>query len=612
VINVSSDAPANQGSLAGIGGALTVNGGLGGSTLHVSNFGGPAGSGTLTSSLLTGFGLPAGGISYTNVTSLEVDLSRSAMPDSLSVTGTHAGTFTQIAADGGNDLIGVGNNLAAIAGPLAIDGAPNLTSLFISNFSGVAGVGLLTSDSLSGFGMAGISYSSIATLQVNLSNQPAPELLEVTGTSFRTQTTINGNGGSDTVQVGSSLPSLADLAGPLHFNGGGGNDRLVLLDQGERAAQTYVLTAATFQATATAQVSWAGVEQFYLHGGAGNNRYAVASTGAGATTVDDGGGNSTFTIAGSGLGGVNSFRGNGGNDRFTVNAGRGVKGQGLTLDGGAGNNSVTFFGRAGADPLKLRLTSPVGGSVLTGLGRTIVDRRLEHVRIDGKGGTNSLAVMNDTGLRFGSPLNLNGALVYRPTGAAAGEVFVPNRPLLSDVTFAHINGSFAVYGNSRGPGARDTLVVLGTSTTGYQSGFGEITAADGSDSIGVSDTGVSIQNATLGELRSVALGQRSGQVSFAAVVVECGNEPAGGGDTVTAVPSKRLNLLIDGMQPGGSSGDTLNVLSQGAWTLLSSTDPSLGPPQKRFYQAADNASVGWMNMEALQWNSFVLESGGGA
>ncbi len=74
-INVSSDAPADQGSLAGIAAPLTVDGGANGTALHISNFAGPAGSGTLTGSLLTGFGLPAGGISYTNVATLEVDLS---------------------------------------------------------------------------------------------------------------------------------------------------------------------------------------------------------------------------------------------------------------------------------------------------------------------------------------------------------------------------------------------------------------------------------------------------------------------------------------------------------------------------------------------------------
>lgn len=420
---------------------------------------------------------------------------------------------------------------------------------------------------------------------------------------------INGNGGGDTVNAGNAASSLDDIAGPVTFNGNAGTDRLNLNDQGDVTDNTYTLQANSVARTGGPTISFATLENLVLNGGTGTNTYNVNATGATiSTTVNDGTGGATFTIAGDGLTGNNTFNGFGGGDNFTLNAGLGVTGTAVRLSGGTGTDVATFNGRAVDDAITETLTAITGGGNVTGLGQQVDFDTMERTDIDGQGGAaNRFTFVDGTGMAFGTVLAPQTGIVYKPTGAAAGTITINTGLVLPVVNFRNINGpdgAFAINGSPNGAAnARDVLTVLGASTNGLGSGppFNELTTANGSDVITVSDTLVTLTNAAVGLLRSVALDQTAGNVTFTAMVLRAGNEAPPFGDTVTATPSNRLNLFLDGMDPAcGKPGDKLTVLvAPNDRTVVFSTNPALGPPHARIVRISDGASVGFIHFETV-------------
>src|SRR5205814_10454779 len=177
------------------------------------------------------------------------------------------------------------------------------------------------------------------------------------------------------------------------------------------------------------------------------------------------------------------------------------------------------------------------------------------------------------------PSDVDGGIIYIPTGATSGRVVVNRGSAFPLFRFDGVSGQFAINGDADGTGAGDVLAVYGVSTTGLQSGIGETTAANGADTIAVSDQGVSIANASLGTLRSVSFAQTNGQPTFATVYVRTGNESGPTGDTVTATPTNQFNLIVDGMGPvGATPGNRISVAASGPTTRFRVSDPSLGPP----------------------------------
>jgi hypothetical protein len=311
---------------------------------------------------------------------------------------------------------------------------------------------------------------------------------------------------------------------------------------------------------------------------------------------------------------VNSIAvdGRGGNDTLTLDFSNGAFSApgGIGFVGGLGTDTLSFVGRPGADSVVLSITSPLGNHTLTGLGQPVSSVSVERVNIDGKGGTNSLAIVDNTNLTYGTALSPQSGLIFRPTGAASGEFSIAGGSLSPDVNFKAINGSFSVNGDGNGSGDRDTFTVLAASTAGRASPFGEITSANGTDLINASDAGVTIRNAALGALRGVTLARTGGQVTFRNLIVRAGNESGPAGDVVNATPSNRLNLFLDGMDPSsGVSGDRLNVLTTGGRAIVHSSDPSLGPPQTRVVQS-DGASVGYVHFEGLAGSGVIAVARG--
>src|SRR5262249_22110042 len=152
----------------------------------------------------------------------------------------------------------------------------------------------------------------------------------------------------------------------------------------------------------------------------------LATSATSSTTINDGAGNATFTITGQALAftSANAFHGNGGNDSFTLNAGIGVSGASVLLDGGTGSDSATFNGRVVPDLVTLNLLSGLGNGNLQGLGQQVDFTSLQDVTLDGVGAGNSFSILDRTNQSFGTPPDPATGIVYRPTGAASGDVTI--------------------------------------------------------------------------------------------------------------------------------------------------------------------------------------------
>jgi hypothetical protein len=228
VINVFSNVLANSGTLSGIAGLLTVNGGTGSTTVNVSDTGDSAVStSTLSGTTLTSTAFAAGGsLSYSSITTLNVSMGRGG--NTFTVAGTVPGTTTTVNSGTGNDTV-------------------NLTG---------------TSSSLTVNTQAG-------TDTVNVQSIGAPA-------------SINAGGGNDAINVFSSAlangGTLSGIAGLLTVNGGSGSTTVNVSDTGDRTASTSTLSATTLTSTAFAAgggLSYSSIATLNVSlgggGGAGNS-----------------------------------------------------------------------------------------------------------------------------------------------------------------------------------------------------------------------------------------------------------------------------------------------------------------------------------------------------
>ncbi|MBX9626859.1 MAG: hypothetical protein K2X82_23870 [Gemmataceae bacterium] len=284
-VSLSSDAPANTGTVAGIGGNVTVTGGGSGS-LAVGNAGGAGATVTVTQTQISGL-LPGGKvIGYANVGSLRV--ATSDAPDTVTVNVTAGTAAVRVDTNGGDDAVTV----AATRGPTA----------------------------------------------------------------------VNAGAGNDTIAVGTAGAGLDGVTGALTVDAGAGATNTLTLDDTAAAAGNAVtVTAARVAGLAPVPVTYRAV------GGA-----FAGITLQGSDTQAD-----AFTLAGSATAHKFTVRGNGGADTFTVTGtaradllgGAGddtvtLAADGVTLtgsiDGGSGENTLSYAGRSAA--VGVTLTGPAAGT----------------------------------------------------------------------------------------------------------------------------------------------------------------------------------------------------------------------------------------------------------
>ena len=224
-----------------------------------------------------------------------------------------------------------------------------------------------------------------------------------------------------------------------------------------------------------------------------------------------------------------------------------------------------------------------------------------RVTFDGLGGRdNNLSVIDGTGRSLGCPADPAGGIVFAPLGEFRGEVRLGG--LAPVVGLENVSGTDAaglvVFGYpADGPAAADTLTVVGPSEPGL-TGAGTLAGLEvpsAANTITVSDRQVVFERSGAGPLRTVALGRVNDRNTFSSLVVLAGNQTAQG-DTVTVVPSRELNILVDAQGPGnsGPTGNKLVIGTDQPYTLAASTDPAVGGAQTRV-ATGNGAGFGFRN-----------------
>ena len=354
-VDVSSDGKLGLGTLSGLSAPLTIDGQGGTDTLNISDFADAAvGSGRLTSSAFTGFGIA--GIGYAGFEAVNVQLGKAA--DTLDVVSTYLQATTTIRAGPGGDTVNVSSDsglLSGIAGHLVVDGQSGTGDVLNVSDAGdsVGQTGALTSTDITGLGLGtlGITYSGLTTLNITLGSGSDAFGVISTGAT----TNLSTGAGNDSVTVGAPAGLTTGLLGgidnPLSIDGGGGSDSLTATDANDGTGQTGTLTNNFISGLSTADgIGYSNFELVTVDLGLGADTFTVLSTITGTTTVNGGGGNDSIDVET--IAGPTFVNGDAGNDSITVNGDttnpsttNGI-GALLTLDGGAGADAylVNTFG----------------------------------------------------------------------------------------------------------------------------------------------------------------------------------------------------------------------------------------------------------------------------
>src|SRR5262249_48066856 len=138
-----------------------------------------------------------------------------------------------------------------------------------------------------------LTYAGMENLTLNVAdffnvNLPGlANVILVKSTAATTTTTINGAQGLlDSFVLGSSGKSLDDIQRQLTVNGKAGRDALVLEDQGDANANSYIITSTSVARTGSALISYSlpGISnqnaKLILDAGAFDDTVAVKSTAA--------------------------------------------------------------------------------------------------------------------------------------------------------------------------------------------------------------------------------------------------------------------------------------------------------------------------------------------
>ncbi len=266
-------------------------------------------------------------VSYTRSGAARVDwtgmhnfsLQAGGASDTLNVRGNPAmGQFasSQFLGGAGSDTfnIGTSNNQLAGTGGIQIDGQDHNDTLNIldqgaitpKTYSFALAFGF---DAFPAFSSSDSSFVYPNFEAVNLRGGAGGNLIQVAGVSSLTSVRIYPGLGDDVVDVGTSA-DLLDAIRSLNIVDQGGSDQLILRDQGQTVARSYVsdlnfglrlgavITRSTFGGIPAANITYDRVESVTLHTGSGNDTFQVAGVPLDTTfTVHAGLGTDTMDVA---------------------------------------------------------------------------------------------------------------------------------------------------------------------------------------------------------------------------------------------------------------------------------------------------------------------------
>ena len=578
-INVSSDAPANTGTLSGIAAKLTVNGGTGSTTTNVSDSGDRAPStSTLTATTLTSTAFGTGGsLSYSSLAALNILMGSGG--NTFDVTNTAVDTTTTINSGTGSDTI----NVQATGGPTTVNtgGGTNLnvvnvgskapaTGGVLNNIQGAltvvgntsdtmnadatgntaAKTGTLTATTLTGLSMgpSGITYGGISSLNINLGSGGNTFLISNTAAGTNTflksgtgadtvnvnattgPTIVNTGGGTNKniVNVGSLEPVVGGFIGPIKGAldvVGNGHDTMNVDDTGSTVDKTGTLTGTTLTGLnmGPSGITYGGLSTLNISLGSGVNTFTVANTATGTTTtLNSGTGRDTVDITTT-------------SSPLTVNTQTGT--DTVNVLGIGAKASVNAGG--GNDTINLSSDAPTNSGTLSGIAAVLTVN----------GGTGSTTTnVSDTGDTTPSTSTLT-ATTFKSTGFGTGGS-------LSYSSLKALNISMGSGGNT----FTVTNTAAGTTT--------KLNSGTGSDTVKVTNTSspltVNTQTGTdtvnvqaIGDVASINTGGGNDTVNVSS------NAPTNTG-TLSGIAAL---LTVD----GGAGSTTTNVSDKADKTPSTST-----------------------------------------
>jgi hypothetical protein len=575
VVNVGSLAPTTGGIVDGIQGTVNVTG-SGMDTINVDDTGSTvAKTGTLTSTSLTGLAMGVGGITYSGLAKLNINLGSGS--DTFNVWSTNATTSTDVLTGAGVNTVNVGSLTPAVGG--VVDGIQGALYVYGSGVdimnvddtgSTGAKTGTLTSTSLTGLAMGarGIAYSGLAKLNISLGS--GGNMFTISSTKNTTVTTLNSGSGADTVNVltdagvtningqagndtinirttgaatnvntgtgmntvnvGSLAPAAAGIVdgiqGTLNVTGNG-SDTLNVDDTGSTVAKTGTLTSTglTGLAMGAGGINYSGLAALNISLGSGGNTFAISSTYVSTvTTLNGGSGADTVNVLADS--GVTNINGQAGNDTINIR----TTGATTNVNTGAGVNTVNVGS----------LAPPTGG-ILNNIQGTlnVTGNGTDTMNVDDTGSTvaktGTLTSTSLTGLAMGAGgINYSGLAALNISLGSGGNTFAISSTYVSTVTTLN-----------SGSGA-DTVNVLA------DSGVTNINGQGGNDTINIQTTGATTNVNTGAGVNTVNVGSAT---------------PGTGG-------------IVDGIQGTlnvtGNGADTMNVDDTGSTVAKTGTLTSTG------------------------------------
>jgi hypothetical protein len=227
-----------------------------------------------------------------------ITLNASAGANVISFGTLAPGCFAAINAGGGDDSIflGAGNLDADLRGPVTVSGGPGIDALTFDNDTDVTS----ESQTLAAASFTdGFLHSFNAIESLRLTAGPGGGVVDLDNVSV--PTTIDGNSGSDTVDLGAGSLNSNFLASVV-FNGAGGGDSVAINGQLDSANNTYAFPSGNvfrFGTVVTGKtLTLTNVETETLRCGSGNDSISVTAATPDLRILAGGGNDGVSVLAG--------------------------------------------------------------------------------------------------------------------------------------------------------------------------------------------------------------------------------------------------------------------------------------------------------------------------
>jgi uncharacterized repeat protein (TIGR01451 family) len=593
-VNVSSNAPTNTGSLAGIAAALTFNAGTGSNRLVASNFGATSGDSNVVVSDSTITGFAPSTITYTGTYGLVrlIGSNSPGLAEQFTVNDPSASTFQLDSNAGGDTAVvegtdsGTTNNINLGAGAATVTVSSDGTGT--GNLDNILGTLNINEGTGAGKTLSLIDYGSINAKSVTISGTavtgfaPATINYKAVGGTFANITLSGSNTVSDTFTVTANSPALN-----LAANGGG--DTFILRNN----ASVNSIAGGAGSDTLTYGFGYTNAVSVALASSNVNGFTSAAATGisSGFTGIDvlNGTGSSTLTgenaasiwtvnatpsyYDGSNtlaFSGFTTLNGGTGGNTFNVSGGA----AGYTINGNTGSDTLTGVSNA---VLSSSSASGFSGTAASSIAFTAIDTLSGSGSLTGENpasvwtvsatpsyydGSNTLTFSGFTTLNGGT-----GGNIFNVSGAAAG--YTINGNTGSDTLTGVSN---AVLSSSSASGF--------SGTAASSIGFSAIDTLTGSGSL-TGEPGASTWN--LGTVEQYVDGSLNTLTFSGFTTLDAGETAPGNGDAfnLTGATAALLNggagddtfafsgtAALTGSIDGGSGNNTLTYTAYGSGVTI--------------------------------------------